>query len=1051
MIRRVQVGFDKLKYIHHLADVHIRNLKRHKEYKQVFANLYEQIKKQTENSIIYVGGDICHAKTEMSPELIEMTSEFLSNLADILPTVVITGNHDANLNNANRLDALTPIINNLRHPNLHYLKSGGIYRLADVSLVVMSILDSPDKYKNAADVDGDYKIAFYHGSVHNSFTDTGYQLTNNQITSDLFDGYDLVLLGDIHKRQFLDPNETIAYCGSLIQQNHGEKLGHGYLLWNIPNKKSTYIDVNNEYGYYTLDIDKGIVPSADDIPMRARLRLRFSETDSADRKIIMAALRKQYPKLADLTHSTANIFSRSHLRNRDSIIDLGDVSNPKYQNDLIIEYLNRNFVIDDATATQIQKLNIELNSQLPTAEVIRNVIWKPKNFKFSNMFSYGEDNEIDFSKMKGVVGVFAPNAQGKSSILDALSYCQFDKSSRAYKSINVMNTKKKKFTSVSNFEINDRDYFIERKATKNKKGDAPVKVNFYYKGKNGRDYSLNGDQRHSTNRNIREYIGTYEDFTLTALSTQRQTTSFIDMKQSDRKDLLAQFLDVKIFDTLFELANNESKKIYTILKEFQKRDFDKELANTENLLDDRRSEYDTVKSEKTKLTRIEKRLTKRLLDLAESLIKIGKISEDIDSLLTKESNNEKYIETYKTCVVEQEEKYVEIKAEINSLKEDMIKDMVGIDDEYQHYQELIQKRNVIQQEIEKLKIQVKNKLGKLSILEDFEYDPDCEYCMNNPFVQEAIEIRENIDKDKLTAKECVERADILDEEIQANEYVVEKYQKYQEIMSMLMGLEKHSTDVLYNKTRSLRELEKCKNLLQANKIAIDNYYENENAIKHNTKIKLEIDEVQQEYDVTANQLSVVDDKGMDLHGQIQVYRNQRKNILKSIDEAKELEEQYVAYQYYMEAVKRDGVPYELISKTIPTIEAEINNILSQITDFGIVLQVDGKNINAFIAYDENNIWPIELVSGFERFVSLIAIRVAFLNISSLPRPNFLAIDEGFGSLDSENINSMYLLFDYLKTQFDFVMVISHLDSLRDMVDDIIEIKKVKGFSQVKYL
>ena len=211
-----------------------------------------------------------------------------------------------------------------------------------------------------------------------------------------------------------------------------------------------------------------------------------------------------------------------------------------------------------------------------------------------------------------------------------------------------------------------------------------------------------------------------------------------------------------------------------------------------------------------------------------------------------------------------------------------------------------------------------------------------------------------------------------------------------------------------------------------------------------------IDEIQAEYNITANQLIVVDDKVMDLHGQIQVYRNQRKNILKSIDEAKELEEQYAAYQYYMEAVKRDGVPYELISKTIPTIEAEINNILSQITDFAVVLQVDGKNINAFIAYDEDNIWPIELVSGFERFVSLIAIRVAFLNVSSLPRPNFLAIDEGFGSLDSENINSMYLLFDYLKTQFDFVMIISHLDSLRDMVDEIVEIKKLKGFSHVKY-
>ena len=87
MIRRIPVEFDKLKHIHHLADVHIRNLKRHREYKQVFDTLYIQIKKQTDDSIIYIGGDICHAKTEMSPELIEMVSLFLTNCSKAWLTV----------------------------------------------------------------------------------------------------------------------------------------------------------------------------------------------------------------------------------------------------------------------------------------------------------------------------------------------------------------------------------------------------------------------------------------------------------------------------------------------------------------------------------------------------------------------------------------------------------------------------------------------------------------------------------------------------------------------------------------------------------------------------------------------------------------------------------------------------------------------------------------------------------------------------------------------------------------------------------------------------
>ena len=109
------------------------------------------------------------------------------------------------------------------------------------------------------------------------------------------------------------------------------------------------------------------------------------------------------------------------------------------------------------------------------------------------------------------------------------------------------------------------------------------------------------------------------------------------------------------------------------------------------------------------------------------------------------------------------------------------------------------------------------------------------------------------------------------------------------------------------------------------------------------------------------------------------------------------------YQYYSEAVNRDGIPYHLISLAIPQIEQEINNILIPIVDFVIKLDTDGKNINAYIVYDTDSFWPIELTSGMERFLSSLAIRSALINVSSLPRPNFLAIDEGFGVLDSDKL------------------------------------------------
>jgi DNA repair exonuclease SbcCD ATPase subunit len=70
-------------------------------------------------------------------------------------------------------------------------------------------------------------------------------------------------------------------------------------------------------------------------------------------------------------------------------------------------------------------------------------------------------------------------------------------------------------------------------------------------------------------------------------------------------------------------------------------------------------------------------------------------------------------------------------------------------------------------------------------------------------------------------------------------------------------------------------------------------------------------------------------------------------------------------------------------------------------------------------------------------------------MTSLPRPNFLVIDEGWGALDGENLQNVSVLMDYLKTQFKFVIIISHIDSIKDIVDHQISVDKKKdGFSRV---
>ena len=124
--------------------------------------------------------------------------------------------------------------------------------------------------------------------------------------------------------------------------------------------------------------------------------------------------------------------------------------------------------------------------------------------------------------------------------------------------------------------------------------------------------------------------------------------------------------------------------------------------------------------------------------------------------------------------------------------------------------------------------------------------------------------------------------------------------------------------------------------------------------------------------------------------------------------------------------------------------------VTQVVDFSIVFEMDGKNVNNYICYGDDKQWPLELASGMERFISSLAIRIALTNISNLPRANFIAIDEGWGTMDSDNINSVYKLFEYLKSQYQFSLIVSHVDSMRDFTDDLLEIRRKEDFSQISF-
>jgi len=138
-----------------------------------------------------------------------------------------------------------------------------------------------------------------------------------------------------------------------------------------------------------------------------------------------------------------------------------------------------------------------------------------------------------------------------------------------------------------------------------------------------------------------------------------------------------------------------------------------------------------------------------------------------------------------------------------------------------------------------------------------------------------------------------------------------------------------------------------------------------------------------------------------------------------------------------------------MTKQIPRINTELNKILRDVTGFTIELEVDEKNTDIYINYGDTR-RPLECGSGMEKMVSSMALRVALSNVSNLSKSDMFIVDEGFGALDSENVEAVTSLLHRLKDYYRLILVISHVDVIKDNVDDVIIIERNGQDSKVIY-
>lgn len=253
-----------IKKVIHTADIHIKTFRQHDEYQEVFKtfinDVIELVKDYKKEEIrILIAGDLVHQKIVISNEQLMLGTWFLKKLEEIAPVILIAGNHDLLENNKDRMDSITPMVQFLPDANINYFKESRCYQDDNIVWCVYSIFEEnarPDIESARAEYGSDKTyIGLFHAPVINAKTDIGYDIDHGA-GLDIFEGCDMVMLGDIHKRQvFFHKGIPIAYPSSLIQQNFGENVSqHGFLLWDVESKSFEPHDVDNRYPMYQFKI-----------------------------------------------------------------------------------------------------------------------------------------------------------------------------------------------------------------------------------------------------------------------------------------------------------------------------------------------------------------------------------------------------------------------------------------------------------------------------------------------------------------------------------------------------------------------------------------------------------------------------------------------------------------------------------------------------------------------------------------------------------------------------------------------------------------------------
>ena len=1042
--------------IAHIADIHFRGYKRHKEYRQVMEQFFSICKTEKIDAFV-IAGDIVHSKTQnITPELIEILTWWFNQMSQIAPVHVTLGNHDGLLTNLSRQDTVSPVINAINSDRIFLYKDSGVYPILDgeCDLVVFSPFDEDrwDEVKSMP-LERDFSVAVYHGAVTGCVSDSDWALSSDVDVS-FFAPYDFAMLGDIHKRQDLDPDGRVAYPGSMIQQNFGETREKGFLLWEIESRdkwEKQFVELDPVQPYVTIDWQGDLMTSINRARLtqedlnQARVRIR------SEVPLSQVETREVAKTLRDTFDAHEAYFKHEAVR-REASTDaehavMAVERDPGSLTKMIIDFGYSNPESTDVNEKMTDIIR-EASKRVIPNDSAGGKTWSLGRMEWDNTYGYGEGNHVDFTDMNGLIGVFGQNRVGKSSIPATVLYTLFNTSDRGLtKNTDIVNVRKSYCKSKIDFSVGADRYEAERQTVKktNKKGitSATTHLNLALNNSESDTHTdMNGEQRRDTDKELQGLLGTVDDFVLTAFATQGDGNNFIAAKPTARQEILARFLQLDFFGDMYEVFRDTSSGIRRSMSDAQdkisKSDPSSLVASIKQLKEDRDNTKGKIEKARQEL---EKALANSDPDRKEKI----EASKRRDGLVLKRksleevfSTSSRRCETLRADIARHRTSIEMNRTAREEIDTDALHEsLASYNDLNGSYEKLDASITTKQSRYDNLKKSVEL-LKKVPCGDQF---PKCRFIKDSHNSKQQISEAAKDLKSAKTSLRAVKRAmsaiDIDDVQRRLHE-ARSLDEKLLEIERSIVKLEANQLTAESARNTTEESLKRVESELQLIE----------------TRWDFSVDEEKEAHDPVISMTRMINDleRKEQRHSETIGSKMQELRQLKELSETvTSLRVEHDAYEILMRAFSKSGIPSHLVTLSLPVINKKLSEILFEDCGFTIELESDegSKKLDIYIDYGDSK-RKIECTSGMERMIASLSLRTVLHSITHLSKPDFMILDEGFGALDDSNVEVAMKMLRSMLDHFRFILIISHVETVKEAVDEMIEVSRVGLNSWVQH-